>query len=411
MASVALACAAMCMAAGESPVPKQASVIDHGLRPKAYPVYLGMGAGLGWRDLYNQDEAGAYYLEREFGFRNVKLDLRITQAFIGDAAHPTGRLGLRYPKGGRLVTGTQPEWYSTWCRYDDRFPGMLDVVIGKGGLKDTAPEFECGSLGAIGFVRARWSHKGGTVTATFLMLPDDDRLFCEIGVKPKTRRDRVAVSLCCWPTGKSLARTATGSSPELKYRSPYTLPPDDATVLFADPEFDPVGKTKQGVCAITYFPDECESVTVERTFPVLVTLNLTRSRGNECAYAHFVLYELLHRRGDAAFAYVSEKEAETLAIFESMAGLADPRFVSQREAGIAEVRQKLRVFDEARKAIQMAEPEAAATDGLPRLSDRVLNLRWADFYRREALRHLASGDWHQALMAVRIAHQFLAKHE
>jgi len=371
---------------GERFVRKTAWVLDHGLRPKVYPKYLGKGPGLGWQDLYNQDETGAYYLEREFELRNTRLDLRITQAYIGDESHPTGRLGLRFPKSHRPVTPTQPEWISTWCRYDDSYPGLLDVLIGGKGLEGVPPKFECDSKSANAFVRCEWRHEAGAVTALFLMPPDDDRLFCEVSVTPNDPEARIAVSLCCWPLGKFTARTATATSPALAYKKTYTLPAGDATVLFGDPALDPKGKSKQGACALTYFPEECSSATIERRFPAFVTLNLAPREGAPIAHAHFVLWELLHRRGDEAFRYVAEKEADTLSMFSRMRGVADPRLADLREKRI----------EEAGNAMARIDADVKHMRSSPQSAD----VRCAEFYRDEAVYYLASGDWQRASAAL-----------
>ena len=378
--------------------PVQAYVADLGLRPKVYPHYLGKGRG--WQDLYNQDETGAYYLEREFRFCNVRLDLRITQAYIGNESRPVGRLGVRFPASAHLVTGTQPQWVSTWCKYDEKFPGMLDVFVGEKGLRGVPPEFESGSLGPIAFLRARWFHEKAAVAATFLMLPDDDRLFCEVGVRPRTSGLPVRVSLCCWPGGKFEFQTASTKSPALRYDMSYSLPARDHTVVFGDPSFDPAGRLPWGVCALTYSPEECQSAQVKRTFPLFVTLNLRATHQTNAVYTHFVLWELLHRRGALAFSYVTRREADTLVQFDSMKGIDAPRLRARRERGLREARRRLRALDAALRTMpppEQTRPPAAAPSPL---SERALNLRWMAFYRSRADAYLASGNWRAALRAI-----------
>lgn len=382
-------------------------VVDHGLRPKVYPTYL--GPELGWQDLYNQDGTGAYYLERELEFHNVRLGLRLTQTYIGGSAHPAGLLGLRYRESNHLVTATQPVWDSTWCRCDDKFPGFLDVALGEKGLEGVPVELECGNEGASGFIRSRWHHEAGAVTATFVMLSDDDRLFCEVGITPSVPNAKVAVTLLCWPFGQFVARTASSVSPVLTYGQPYTLPREDHTVLFTDPRFDPTGTISQGTCALTYFPEECVSVTATRTFPLFVTLNLSSTAEGGSVYAHFVLWELLHRRGDGAFVYVAEREVETLSLFDSLGAMQDAKLAAARDKGIKQVRDTLAAFDRPTKATHSPRENVAFSSGSWRLSDQALNWRWARFYRDETVRYLASGNWRQASQCVALASQFLAK--
>lgn len=378
-------------------------VVDHGLNPKKYPVYLGKERG--WQDLYNQDDRGAYYLEREFGFRSTRLNLRITQAYIGNEAEPTGRLGLRFPKGSRNVTPTQPLWCSTWCRYAEKFHGMLDVVIGGRGLTGVAPTFDYGTAGAVGFVRARWEHEEGLIGATFLMLPDDDRFFCEVSVETAARGP-VAISLCCWPFGNFVYWTGAGRSVLLRYGREYALPPDENTVLFTDPQFDTVGKECQGTCALTYLPNECRSVSVKRTFPLFVTLNLPEAGAGQTVYAHFVLWELLHRRGEDAFAYVKRREDDTLALWDCLPLITDPKLADAREAGLREVRERMTGFDGELSAVRSGRGEGSAVGGL---SGRVLGLRWGQFYRREAERHVGSCHWRNALECLRLSGELLLR--
>ena len=385
------------------------TMVDHGLRPAVFPCYLGRGPGLGWQDLYNQDDTGRYWLRREFEFRGTRLGWRIGQTFAGSAARPVGRLGLRFAQSGHRVTRTQPRWLATWGRHDAKFPGLLDVLMDGKSLVGVPVDIAGTHTGPVGHVRFRWDHPSGVVEAVFTMLPDDDRLFVEVRATPRRTPKRMTVSLCCWPFGQFRVRTATGLSPVLTYGKPRDLPKGDRTVLLTDPAFDRGGGLGEGTCGLTYFPSECVSATVTRTFPLFVNLDLPIPRTGSPAYLHVVLWELLHRRGDEAWRYLTDREPDTLARFDRLAGVAAPRFAERRHRTLDQVRRQLAVLDRQIKRTSPPTQQARLRRGYWALSRTALAWRWARFYRDEAAYHLAAEDGLAASHALRTATQHLVK--
>lgn len=406
--TVNIALIALCPLASAAERPG-VTVLDHGMAPAAYPRYLGSGPGLGWQDIYNQDAQGRYWLRREVKFQGVRIPWRIGQTFAGDAARPIGRLGLRFARDSHPVTRTQPRWLATWGRHDEKFPGLLDVQIGEQGLPGAPVEISAGHTGAVGHVRFGWRHDAGEVEATFLMLPDDDRLFVEVTVRPLARVEQITVSLCCWPLSKFCMRTASLTSPALPYGKPLPLPEADATVLFADPEFDPAGKVQEAACGLTYFPDECSSATATRTFPLFVEFRLPAPQAGAPAHVHFVLWELLHRRGDEAWAYLAGREADTLACFEALPCIQAPQFANPRQLGLQEAEREVVEFDRRAKLIPAADCGSQLRDGYWAVSASAVQWQWAGFYRREAAYHLRAEDWRAASAATRQARRYQAR--
>jgi hypothetical protein len=346
-------------------------VVDHGLQALAFPRY--MGKNYGWRDVYNQDAPGRYWLRRELEFHGTRLAWRIGQTFSGDVARSIGRLGLRFAQSGHRVTPTQPRWLATWGRHDEQFPGLLDVTIDGKGLAGQPVALTAGRTGSVGRVHVRWPH----VEALFVMLPDDDRLFVEVAITPAAAAKEIAVSLCCWPTGKFRARTASGLSSKLGYGRAVTLSKGARTVLFTDPAVDPTGRRAQGHCALTYFPERVGPASVKRTFPLFVTIRPPIPTQGKTAYVHVVLWEMLGRRGDQAWRYLAEREANTLRQFESLAGMQAPWLATRRRQGLEQARRRL----------------AGMGDAPPKA--------WAQFYRDEAAYHLHAHDWRAALEAIK----------
>ena len=376
------------------------TVVDHGLLPAVYPRYLGRGTGLGWQDRYNQDREGRLWVRREFEFRGVRLPWRVAQTFAGDPTRPVGRLGLRFVQSKQRVTSTQPRWIATWGRHDEEFPGLLDVTVGSKGLAGVPPTMTCGRTGAVGQVRFRWEHDQGLVEATFIMLPDDDRLFAEVAVTPRGPAEKLAVSLCCWPFGDFRVRTNSRNSPPLIYGKPHRLPEGDPTALFTDPAFDPTGKESLGTCGLTYFPGETRSVTAKRTFPLFLTLRLPPPEEGKTAYLHFSLWELLHRRGEDAWKYLAEREGDTLQQFGALPEIQDPRFAEARRRGLGEVRQSCEQVRARLSRVTLSSTRPGTRERDDQLRESVLHRRWARFFCDEAEHALKSGDWRAAMAAV-----------
>ena len=397
---IGLLAASMASAAAERPA---VTVIDHGLLPAVYPRYLGRGTGLGWQDRYNQDGEGRLWVRREFEFRGVRLPWRVAQTFAGDPTHPVGRLGLRFAQSRQHVTSTQPRWIATWGRHDEEFPGLLDVTIDSKGLAGVPPTMTCGSAGAVGQVRFRWEHDRGLVEATFIMLPDDDRLFAEVAVTPRGPVEQLAVSLCCWPFGDFRARTNSHNSPPLIYGKPHRLPEADPTVLFTDPAFDPTSKESLGTCGLTYFPSETRSVTAKRTFPLFLTLRLPPPEEGETAFLHFSLWELLRRRGENAWEYLAEREGDTLQQFGSLPEIQDPRFSEARKRGLEEARQFCEQVRARLSRVALPSTRPGTRKGEGQLRESELHWRWARFFCDEAEHALKSDGWRAAMAAVRRA--------
>ena len=381
-----------------------ATVVDHGLRAAAYPRYLGRGPGLGWQDLYNQDDRGRYWLLREIEFRGTRIPWRIGQTYAGDTTHPVGRVGLRFAQSGHRVTRTQPRWLATWGRHDEKFPGLLDVRIDGTSLVGAPVEIAPGHTGSAAHVALRWAHAKGAVRTLLVMRPDDDRLFAEVAVRPREQADRVTVSLCCWPLGRQPSvRTASAEPLALPYGKQVDLPPGDATVLFADPAFDPVGKGQDATCGLTYVPEECLSASATRRFPLFVEFELAAPQAGEAVHAHLALWELLHRRGDAAWAYLAAREANTLAQFESLPGMQAPRLAERRRAELAEARRELRQVNQALNAAGLVRERPALREGYWALSRQAIHALWAAFYRDEAAYCLDAEDWRAGRDAVQRA--------
>ena len=392
-------------AAADRPV---VSVTDLGLRPACYPRYFGRGPGLGWQDVYNQDDAGRLWLLREVSFRGARIPWRVGQTFAGDVSRPVGRLGLRFVRSGHRVTATQARWVATWGRHDEKFPGLVGVEVDGEGLAGAAVRITPGTTGAVGRVRFEWDHPAGDVQATFVMLPDDDRLFVEVLVRPRDAAAQVDVTLCCWPLGKFGLRTASSTSPALPYGKAYELPTGDATVLFADPSFDPKGKSPEGVCGLTYFPDECLAASATRTFPLTLKLALKPPRPGEAHSAHVVLWELLRRRGDEAWGYLAGREAETLAQFAALPGMDAARFAEPRQEGLQQAEQELSDLLRDTKQASLPPCEPVLLPARWAVPAAGIEWRWVCFHTDEAKYYLRSQDWPAALTALRRARAHLA---
>ena len=364
------------------------TVTDHGLRPAVFPRYLGKGPGLGWQDLHNQDDSGRYWVRREFEFANARVPWRLFQLFTGSPDHPIGLLGLRFAQSAHRVTATQPRWLGTWGARDEQYPGLLDVRVGDEHLAGVPVDFERGQVGAAGFVVCRWRPPFGSVEATFMMLPDDERLFLQVWLQPRESVDQLSISLYCWPLGDFAAVTEGAEPVPLSYGKAYTLPETRSSLLLADPQFDPAGREDHGVCGLTYIPLQTTSCQLTRTFPL--ELRFRVAPGTDSEYRlHFALWELLHRRGDDAWQYLLSRETDTV---ERLSRL-DACLSAAHTQDLGRAQRRL---DRLSARIDGATAPSATpelTGGYWRCHGAARAWSWAQFFHAEAVYALGMRNW------------------
>ena len=376
------------------PPPSRVTVTDHGFAPAVFPRYFGREHG--WLDTYNEDPQDGLWMRHELAFDGSRIPWRILQTYAGAKATPVGGLGLRFPLSGHRVTKTQPRWAGTWGRHDETFPGLLDVEVDSCGLADAPCRLTGSDGGDVGSIQAVWEHPDADITAMFLMLPDDDRLFVEIGVRPRRETESIAVVLRCWPRGDFVMRTRSGTSPPLGYGQPYPFPADQATVLFTDPEADPKGKAFEGTCALTYMPQECSAAEATRTFPLFVKLQLPPPPAGGTVYSHIVLWELMQRRGDEAWDYLTSREEDTLSQFTRIHHFRAPALAATRNDNLERARGQLANLDQQLNESPQPGTRPEYGSGYWRMSEDSLTRHWVRFHCAEAERALSRGDWQEA---------------
>lgn len=393
------------LALATPPPDSTVTIVDHGFLPAVFPRYLGPEHG--WQDVHNEDVQGRLWMRRELAFQGARIPWQIFQMCADTESIPVGRIGLRFPLSDQRTTKTQPRWAGTWGRHDEQFPGLLDVEIDSRDLADVPCQLTGTDDCDVGDIHASWEHPSAAVTATFLMLPDDDRLFVELCVRPRQQTESIVVVLRCWPRGDFHARTRSGTSPALGYNQPHSFPPDAATVLFTDPKADPKGNAFEGTCAVTYMPQECVSAGATRTFPLFVRLELQSPPANEAVYCHVVLWELMQRRGDEAWDYLTNREDDTLSQFTRIRHFTAPAVVEIRERGVARVRDGLAELD--RRLGYAAGPAGTPqhTAGYWHMTPRQLAQRWIEFHRAGVERALSQGDWQAAEISLKQATKHL----
>jgi len=381
------------------------TVIDHGFLPSVFPRYLGREHG--WQDVHNEDAQGRLWMRRELEFQGARIPWRIFQTCADTPANPVGRIGLRFPLSGHRATKTQTRWAGTWGRHDEQFPGLLDVEVDGRNLTNVPCRLTGTDDGDIGRIHASWEHPDAAITATFLMLPDDDRLFAELRVRPEREAESIVVILRCWPRGDFQMRTRSGISPALGYGRAYPFPPDDATVLFTDPEEDRKGKAFEGTCALTYMPQECVSAGATRTFPLFVKLELPPPPAGDPVYCHFVLWELMQRRGDRAWNYLASREEDTLSQFTRIRHFVAPELVDVRKRNTERVKAGLKALDQKLGSVAQSTATPECISGYWRTPPHELARRWVTFHRTAALHALQRGDWQAAKEALQQATKHL----
>jgi hypothetical protein len=143
--------------------------------------------------------------------------------------------------------------------------GFLQVAINGADIGTTRiGDMYVSETGQRGSITMLWNAPQGAVRLRFLALPDDDRLFCEIGLDPAVEVTDVRLSLKCYPSfftshyNRAGWRRVTTPTHEAEQDSELQLQPaDDWWLAFTDDVFDPAKEADSaGGCAVLFDPDQ-----------------------------------------------------------------------------------------------------------------------------------------------------------
>ncbi len=122
---------------------------------------------------------------------------------------------------------------------------------------------ETGERGACDVI---WDGPDAAVRVRFLALPADDRLFCEIGLEPKTEIRSVALRTSCYPSfftswhKQKGHRVVESPASKVEEGTKFSLDPQkDWALVFYDTVFDFAAGRGAGPCGLLFLPEQIAS--------------------------------------------------------------------------------------------------------------------------------------------------------
>lgn len=192
--------------------------------------------------------------------------------------------------------------------------GFLGIEVNKKTLKKIiAKDIKTVEQGERGVVDVIWEPEWARITARFIVLPKDDKVYVEVAVEPKEEVSSLKIKLCCGSFGK-------GKYPDRWFSTPIRTVQQHLGKGVLDPKkepwifyFDTHAGGYRSNCALLYVPDEVEKVELEsgKNKNIMFTyLNYPPS----IRKMHFVLYSFRtdHKNQEEAYTYLKETGSTTL---------------------------------------------------------------------------------------------------
>lgn len=198
--------------------------------------------------------------------------------------------------------------------------GFLQVAINGTDIgTNRIGDMYASERGERGSITMLWNTPQGVVRIRFLALPDDDRLFCEIGVDPAVEVASLQLGLRCYPSfftshyhrdGWRRVRTPTREAEqgdELQLQ-----PAADWWLAFTDDVFDPAKEgDSAGGCAVLFDPEQIESGAVQLgSYAVTGSLSVRPDRRN----VRLIFWDFNKRPNDGAVAGLRKSAEGSLAM-------------------------------------------------------------------------------------------------
>jgi len=162
--------------------------------------------------------------------------------------------------------------------------GFLRLVIDGQDIGSTKiSDMYAGESGHRGSITMLWKAPVATVRARFVALPDDDRLFCELGVDPTGDVTSLQIALNCYPSFFTAAyhrdgwrRVTTTAREVVQGTTLEAKPADEWWLACTDDVFDPPkDDAAAGGCGLLYDPTQVQSaVAVLGSYNVATNLTI-----------------------------------------------------------------------------------------------------------------------------------------
>lgn len=215
------------------------------------------------------------------------------------------------PMSGLELTGAY-----VWCP-----GGFLGIEVNGNTLRRTiAKEIRTVKQGGYGEADVTWEPDWATVTARFVVLPGDDKIYVEIAVDPKAAVDSLKIRLLCgsfitkepdrWFS--TSARTVRQSS-DMEVKNLNLT--DEPWVFY----YDTQARSSIANCALAYIPEEVKQVTLDsRKSGRLIWTSLDYPPS--ARKMHFVIYTLRtdYKNQEEAFSYLMETGRDSIEKLKSL---------------------------------------------------------------------------------------------
>ncbi len=148
--------------------------------------------------------------------------------------------------------------------------GFMRVVINGQDIGSTKlSDMYAGESGERGAVTMLWKAPIATVRVRFVALPDDDRLFCEIGLDPTAPVTALQIALNCYPSFFTAAyhrdgwrRVTTATRSVEQGAKLEAKPADEWWLAYTDDVFDPPkDDAAAGGCGLLFDPQQVQAAT------------------------------------------------------------------------------------------------------------------------------------------------------
>jgi len=222
--------------------------------------------------------------------------------------------------------------------------GFLQIAINGTDIGTTRlADMYASEDGQRGSITLSWKTPQGAVRVRFLGLPDDDRLFCEIGLDPAVEVTGLQLGLKCYPSfftshyHRDGWRRATTAEREVEQGTTLDIQPTEEWWLaFTDDVFDPAKEAESwGGCAVLVDPEQIAGGSVQLgSYAVTGSLSVDPAQRN----VRLIFWDFSKRPNAEAIKQLRESAAESLATLREMdfTPLTVTSFnLAERSAGVA----------------------------------------------------------------------------
>ena len=202
--------------------------------------------------------------------------------------------------------------------------GFLQIAINGTDIGTTRlADMYAGEDGQRGSITMLWNTPQGAVRVRFLGLPDDDRLFCEIGLDPAVEVTGLQLGLKCYPSfftshyHRDGWRRVTTPTHEAEQGTRLQVQPaDDWWLAFTDDVFDPAKEADSwGGCAVLFDPEQIAGGSVQLgSYAVTGSLSVHPDRRN----VRLIFWDFNKRPNAEAIKQLRESADESLATLRGM---------------------------------------------------------------------------------------------